>query len=232
MRDYRGRVRACWEFPAGLLLQTEHPAGTMIEQHPHAQTYRSVVLFGQYTEHVHASAPRLALAGCGISHAAHEQHADYFHSDSLVLTLEPYNESSFGEIAAQAGDIVPYEALQALFGCAPQSGLGNSRPRWAHDLENDFDWFARRPLQRAAERANLHPAHLSRAFRAHFGETIGSYRERKRGELLASRLAESDEPLSAIAYEAGYADQSHMTANFMTHTGMTPQSFRRRFRSR
>jgi len=57
-----------------------------------------------------------------------------------------------------------------------------------------------------------------------------SYRDERRAQFVASRLTETNESLSAIAHDAGYADQSHMTSAFASSSGMTPASFRKYFR--
>jgi AraC-like DNA-binding protein len=232
VRNYRGHIRAYWELPAGLMLQTEHRAGTIIEPHAHDDTYLSVVLYGGYTEHVPLRAPRHAKVGRALAHGCGEEHADYFHADSLVLNLELHDRFTVEQFATQARTIVPSTALDAFVPCVTQGVSRLSRPAWALELEGDFYWCSPRPLQRAAERTDLHPTHLSRAFHRHFGETMCSYRDRKRSELLASRLTESNDRLSEIAFDAGYADQSHMTASFLAHSGMTPKEFRARFRLR
>jgi AraC-like DNA-binding protein len=57
-----------------------------------------------------------------------------------------------------------------------------------------------------------------------------SYRDERRAEFVARRLTETNESLSAIAHDAGYADQSHMTSTFASLSGMTPAKFRDLFR--
>ncbi len=42
----------------------------------------------------------------------------------------------------------------------------------------------------------------------------------------------SGERLSDIAFDAGFADQSHFTNTFRRLVGMTPAAFRRRFSTR
>jgi AraC family transcriptional regulator len=81
-----------------------------------------------------------------------------------------------------------------------------------------------------AAAAGVHPAHLCRVFRRFRGRTVTDAVLRARVQHVARRLAESDEPLSSIASEAGFSDQSHMTRVFKRLTGYPPGEHRRRVR--
>jgi len=73
----------------------------------------------------------------------------------------------------------------------------------------------------------VHPAHLARAFRAHFRMSMGPYVRRLRLDWAAGELARSDLPLAAVALAAGFADQSHFTRTFKRYLGVTPNVYRR-----
>ena len=77
-----------------------------------------------------------------------------------------------------------------------------------------------------AGEVRVHPAHLAREFRRHYGVAIGAYARRLRLESAAMRLATTDDPLAAIAYDSGFANQSHFTRAFKRHTGLTPARYR------
>jgi AraC family transcriptional regulator len=79
-----------------------------------------------------------------------------------------------------------------------------------------------------ARAAGVHAVHLARVFRAHMGMPLHDYARRLRLDWAGRRLAESDDPLSLIAAEAGFADQSHFTRLFRRHAGVTPDRYRRR----
>ena len=80
-----------------------------------------------------------------------------------------------------------------------------------------------------ADEAGVHPAHLSRQFRKHFGQTIGEYVRRLRVRQSMVELSQSTTSIVRIGLSAGFADQSHFCRVFKTHTGMTPGEFRRTF---
>jgi AraC family transcriptional regulator len=81
-----------------------------------------------------------------------------------------------------------------------------------------------------AAEVGVHPAHLARQFRRHFGLPIGEYVRRLRLEWAAARLATSDDALASIAYAAGFAHQSHFTRAFKRYTGVTPGAYRESLR--
>ena len=81
-------------------------------------------------------------------------------------------------------------------------------------------------LAQVARAAGLHPVYLGQIFRQEFGETLGEYLNRIRVRAAAGMLANSDLPLSAVAVDLGFYDQSHFTRVFRHFTGATPGMFR------
>ena len=77
-----------------------------------------------------------------------------------------------------------------------------------------------------AKEVGIHPAHLAREFRRHFGLPIGAYARRLRLDWAAARLATTGDSLASIAFDAGFANQSHFTRAFKAHTGLTPARYR------
>jgi YesN/AraC family two-component response regulator len=81
-------------------------------------------------------------------------------------------------------------------------------------------------LAQVAGAAGVHPVYLGQMFRQEFGQTLGEYLNRVRVLAAAEFLANSDHPLSAIALDFGFYDQSHFTRVFREITGATPGAFR------
>lgn len=104
-------------------------------------------------------------------------------------------------------------------------------PRWLTRAREELhDRFLDPPrIPELAAAAGVHPDHLARAFRLRFGMAIGLYLRRLRLEWAATALETSEAPISAIALDAGFADQSHFTRLFKRHTGVTPRAYRRAF---
>jgi AraC family transcriptional regulator len=113
-----------------------------------------------------------------------------------------------------------------------ESRTRESAPAWlcrVRDYLHD-DITAAPSLTRLATLAGVHPGHLTREFRRHYGGSIGSYLRTLRLDWAARRLVESDDPLAAIASSAGFADQSHFTRSFRAAFGCTPSVYRSRAR--
>lgn len=68
--------------------------------------------------------------------------------------------------------------------------------------------------------------HFARTFRAATGLTPHRYLTLARVEKVRTLLRDSDRSLAAIADEAGFSDQSHMSRVFRNWTGSTPKQFR------
>ena len=81
-----------------------------------------------------------------------------------------------------------------------------------------------------ADAVGVHPVYLARQFRKHYRCTMGEYVRRLRVEAVCREIVRSGKPLSEIASQTGFYDQSHLTNTFKRLTGMTPGEFRRVFR--
>jgi AraC family transcriptional regulator len=80
-------------------------------------------------------------------------------------------------------------------------------------------------------RACLSPLHFHRIFRGLAGETPAELHRRLRLERAAHRLATSDESVTQLAFEAGYATHESFTRAFAAAHGVSPSDFRVRTRA-
>jgi AraC family transcriptional regulator len=80
-----------------------------------------------------------------------------------------------------------------------------------------------------AREAGVHPVYFARAFRAVVHTTPGAIARRARLERASAALLASDAPITAVAFEAGYADHSHFCRHFRREFGVTPSHYRRLF---
>lgn len=109
---------------------------------------------------------------------------------------------------------------------------GSVAPAW---LRRARDYLHDRFLERIsmvdlAAELHVHPVHLSRAFRRHFGITMTDFVRARRLEHARRALATSDLTISAIALAAGFADHAHLSRTWREMTGMTPAAYRALFR--
>jgi AraC family transcriptional regulator len=87
-------------------------------------------------------------------------------------------------------------------------------------------------LARISSEVGVHPVHLAREFRRHYGTTVGQFRRKCRVDFACKRLTCSGSPIVEIAFEAGFAQQAHFTTVFKRITGLTPCQYRRLYRDR
>lgn len=106
------------------------------------------------------------------------------------------------------------------------------RPRWLRVVEDAIEAAGAETPSVAdlAAVAGVHASHLLRTFRRHHGTTVATYVRRRRIERARVEVAKADRPLSAIALEAGYSDQSHFTRVFHQAFGETPGRYARGLR--
>jgi AraC family transcriptional regulator len=118
-----------------------------------------------------------------------------------------------------------------LLVAAARAGRAADRkaPRWLIRTEEFLRASLHKPLSvhELSQVAGVHPAHLARVFRLHFGRGPASYVRALRLDEAAMRLAESSRPLADIAAAAGFADQSHFTRQFSKRLGISPARYRR-----
>lgn len=104
-------------------------------------------------------------------------------------------------------------------------------PRWLVRVRERIDAGFREPLRfdRLAEEAGVHPVHLARAFRAHYGDAPGAYLRRLRVRFAADEMRRRPErTLAEIGAAAGFSDHSHFARVFRAETGETPRRWRAR----
>jgi AraC family transcriptional regulator len=132
---------------------------------------------------------------------------------------------------ADALSAVVVEALVVELACTMERDSFPERqiPLWLRQLRERMDAeFAVLPrLDILARDLGVHPGHMARAFRRHFGCTIGEYARSKKIAFCCAQLRAENSSLCEIAAMAGFSSQAHLTRSFKLHTGMTPGEFRR-----
>jgi AraC family transcriptional regulator len=90
------------------------------------------------------------------------------------------------------------------------------------------DFVATPPsLDEIAQLIGVHPAHLSREFRRHFGSSPGEYARRVRIERAKTELSTSNRTIAEVSLAHGFSDQAHFSRVFKRHTSLTPLEYRR-----
>jgi AraC family transcriptional regulator len=109
---------------------------------------------------------------------------------------------------------------------APRGGLAAWQVRRIMVFVEDN--LARRiGVNELASLTGFSPAHFSRSFRVSFNETPHHYLVRMRVERALVQLQSADTPLSQVATECGFSDQSHFNRAFKKMLGASPGAWRR-----
>ena len=150
------------------------------------------------------------------------------HGSALVwLSARLFREFKDWEIGS---DLIAEGLTLEMLRHAARSGHESERrpPKWLSgicDRLND-QFLENVSTGELADEAGVHPVHLASVFRRFYRQTIGEYVRQLR-VAHASRLLLGRRSFAEIAYESGFADQSHFNRLFKRHTGMTPGAFRR-----
>ncbi|WP_058302898.1 response regulator transcription factor [Gorillibacterium timonense] len=104
-----------------------------------------------------------------------------------------------------------------------QSGLVDKVQKFIEENMNDG-----LSLQSIAAHIGLHPAYLSRVYRAETGNNLSEYIHRYRMELASYLLRNGDKKIYEISQIVGYQAVPHFIKRFKAFSNMTPQEFRDR----
>lgn len=191
-----------------------HPAGDTHEDDfaEHATRCLNVVLTPSFTTRLGgavvpldrgdvAEGPRVANIGARL--AAELRRSD----EASPLVAEGLLLELFGTLARTSGGVRPSWLVEA------QAILGR---RFAEKLS----------LAALAEEVGVHPVHLARAFRRHYGTSVGEHVRALRLQWGREAVARGGS-LADIAMQAGFADQSHFTKAFTRAFGVAPGEYRR-----
>jgi AraC-like DNA-binding protein len=96
---------------------------------------------------------------------------------------------------------------------------------WPDQLAYDLRTNDRFSLEEWAGDHGLAPATVSRGFRRVFGVTPKRYRLEIRAHCALRQLASSNALLREIAFDAGFADQAHMSRTVRAVSGRPPSSW-------
>src|SRR5580765_1288505 len=224
------------------------PARRRLAWHEHPRACLAIVVAGAVRKRFSGSEDELREGGL-VTMPPDEPHEDVFGSDGARLVVVEADEGvrrvSCGRnwdatllafrIARELADRDDFTPL-ALEGLALElTAISARRPStrrpepWLERARDLLHERMRTPPSATilAREVGVHPSHLAREFRAHFGDSPGGYARRLRLEWAAARLVASDTPLACLAAEAGFVDQSHFTRAFRRRFGLTPGRFRR-----
>ncbi|RFU38053.1 helix-turn-helix domain-containing protein [Actinomadura logoneensis] len=143
------------------------------------------------------------------------------------------------DLGREVAHVVARELVMFLRRPGSQSQF--SVPLWTARPESDpirtavdainADPGDRHGVRELARRAGLSPRHLQRRFTAEMGVPPGGYVERVRVEAARRALAETAEPVEAMARRLGFGTGETLRRAFHRTVGVAPSDYRERFRS-
>jgi AraC-like DNA-binding protein len=204
-----------------------------LPRHRHSAGYMTLILSGGYDEAGDVGRFR-GRPGDLLVHRPFEAHRNAFgrgRAEVINLPLvdspglAPLNRVTDPDLIVRLAERDPAAAaLAAAASAEPLAGEDDWPDALAASLRGRADPFR---IGVWARQRGLAPASVSRGFRKVFGATPERYRAEARARLAWSRIVGTAEPLAAIACDAGFADQPHMTRCVRAVTGYPPARWRR-----
>ncbi len=185
-------------------------------------------------------------AGVGPAHAIPERVGVFLHAGRSELLLGvPATELTERAVALQDLWGAEAAALMAELAAACDQETRIDRlesallrrlvrataPEPALDAPGIARWIAREGgrvrIEQVAEAAGVSRQHFTRAFRSAIGVTPKQFARLARFQAALAHVRRGEVNWARAALELGYADQSHMIADFRRFSGMTPESLGR-----
>jgi AraC family transcriptional regulator len=247
MTEFFGRLIAHKTVEGHLLSLRRYDTDMRVPAHEHTDSFLTIVIHGGFHE-IHAGRSHACATGSVIVHGPGERHENRFSGrPTLCLSVQGCAFSRGAHLdwsaAATIGsrmyrefrnpDSLSPVVMQALLlelVVEMERGYVTERvPSWLHEvrllMKREFP--RQLTITALANHVDIHPTHLARSFRHHYGETIGDAMREMRVDFSRRQLI-AGVALKDIAVSAGFADQSHFTRTFRRLTGTTPAAFRRR----
>jgi AraC family transcriptional regulator len=223
-----------------------YPAGLRIPEHAYPHPYMCFVVRGSYREW---NRGRLSHYSAGTAHfhvAGDRQHVEVTGDGAICLSVSPSDyepRSGCSEVDTRPlGDLreeliltfldsaAAAEARLARIGSVflqRMQGLDPFPPPWLQLVESHLRSNEVRTVAELAEEVGVHPIHVWKSFRHWYGQTPKDYSRRVRIDRAKALLVESRSPLSEIAAELGFSDESHFIRVFKAAERVTPAKYRR-----
>jgi YesN/AraC family two-component response regulator len=102
-------------------------------------------------------------------------------------------------------------------------------PLWVYKVRDILNgqFSEKITLDYLAAELDIHPVHLSRDFSKYFSCTLGDYIRKTKVERALSLLSNKSMSLTEIAFNCGFADQSHFQRCFKQTIGIAPFKYRK-----
>jgi AraC family transcriptional regulator len=240
----------------GRITASRFPANLTLARHSHPQATVAIILAGGFDGRYRTGQRECRPWSVVVEPAGEQHANRFGPLESTILTLSPDAHRLGPALEAAAGrfsfdrdpfaasiarraieeldrpdDVTPLAVEAAaleILARVTRTARYEHRPRWLEEARAFLhDRFAETlTLEEVAAAVGVEPARLARAFRRTLGEPMAGYVRRIRVDAAAALLETTDLPISLVAADAGFADQSHLTRWFGRYLGITPARYR------
>lgn len=122
--------------------------------------------------------------------------------------------------------------LRNISGCADHNALSPSEAlinRLTIYIGQNISNAENLRIGRLAVRFNLSPNYISEYFKNKTGQSLQQYISEYKLRMVSQRLQHSSLPVSQIASELGFTDESHLSRQFRKHNGISPSEYRKQY---
>jgi AraC family transcriptional regulator len=244
------------DLPFGRASAMRFPSRLHLQLHQHAGATIAVILEGGFAGSYHRDEHDCGATSVVVEPAGEPHANRFGNAQSTIFALSLSGENLHRPIAPLAGavriardpfvtqiarhaqaelddpdDLMPMAVEAAgleLITRLARSARDEGRPPWLNRARQHLHDRYADPLRlsEVALEVGVEPERLARVFRRAFGEPMASYLRRLRVDVASTMLLNGDEPISRVAAEVGFADQSHMTRCFVRYLGTTPGRYR------
>jgi AraC family transcriptional regulator len=235
------------------VLRVVHPGAQHIPEHRHDWAYIGLYTAGHYRERYDGGEAEMR-GPCAVLHPAGRPHADTVEDkglETLTIEFDPawlrrhgfagqldrsqvWSGGQVGFASRRLATALTHRGADersigqaaAQFLHLARSSKPSSAPVWIGDVERRLADAEPVSASDLAQRLDMHPAYLARAYRAATGEGLAEVQRRRRVETASRLLRFTADPLAEIAVAAGFCDQSHMNRCFRAVLGRTPLAVR------
>ncbi len=147
-------------------------------------------------------------------------------ADAKLFLLKIYKECRTNDAQSTASI---HALTLALLSSPLDEKMFVNIPPWVNRLREIINdrWNETVTLTELSASLSVHPVTISKNFPKYFACTLGEYARKVKIEKAINLIGQSHGSLADIAYQCGFADQSHFIRAFKTATGLLPGEFKK-----
>lgn len=148
------------------------------------------------------------------------------HPFARTLLIQLYREWLQDDVFSLSSTML----LLDLLGDSVKEQKYTQFPPWLAKIQERIrdQWQCPPSLMELANLAQMHPVTISKGFHHYMGRTLGEYIRYLKIEQAIRLIHSTNDSLSQIAFECGFADQSHFIRTFRKLTGFLPSAYKKR----